>query len=359
MSRHDARMLPRERVFAALEFKAPDVVPLEYHPSPAGCYEHGTGLRRLWEEHPGDFGDARDFPDARPDPRWIGPDGRYCEMRRDEWGVLWRHLIFGIAGHPAERPLDDWAGLARFRTPALPADSGPEFDRERARAAEHRRKFFLKSGWISIFEVMHAVRRFEDVLMDIASDTPEAHLLADLIETYQAGYIRYLLRRGADAIQFGDDFGTQSSLMMDPRTWRHFFKPRYARLVRQVREAGKKVFFHTCGNATTLLPDFAELGLDAIWPQLNAYDEEELAAFCRSSKIAVALHPDRGGLMTAGGPEDVRRAVERLAGTFRVAEGGAWFYVEIDAGFPLENVRALIETVGRMRAPQDPLCKIE
>jgi hypothetical protein len=45
----------------------------------------------------------------------------------------------------------------------------------------------------------------------------------------------------------------------------------------------------------------------------------------------------------------VRRAVGDLAEAFSVADGGAWFYIEIDSGFPFENVRALIESVGRLR----------
>lgn len=343
-------MLPRERVFATLEFRRPDVVPVEYHPSPAGVYEHGPKLRELWERYPGDFGDSRDFAPAAPHPRWIGPDGRYCELRRDEWGVLWKLLIFGVAGHPLERPLDDWEALPRYTTPALPPDRGPEFEVERDRACVHRRRFFLKSGWISLFEVMHAVRRFEDVLMDLGTDSTEIHRLADIITDYQSGVIRHLLKRGADAIQFGDDFGTQTSPIVSPKIWKRFFKPRYLRLMQPVHEAGKKVFFHTCGQGRMLFDDLAEMGVHAIWPQLNAYDTHDLARACRDLKMAIALHPERGRLMVSGTPEQVRREVRRLADAFAVMDGGAWFYIEIDSGFPFENVQALIESVGMLRS---------
>jgi len=342
-------MLPRERVFAALDFSKPDVVPLEYHPSPAGAYEHGERLRALWERYPGDFGDHRDFPLAKPDPRWIAPDGRYREVRRDEWGVLWQHLIFGVAGHPLERPLDDWSNLVRFAPPPPPAASGREFAAEQQRARAHQRTFFLKSGWISILEVMHALRRFDDVLMDIGADTVEVNRLADLITEHQLGVVHYLLKRGVDAVQFGDDFGAQSTLILSLKTWRRFFQPRYQRLMEPIHRAGKKVFFHTCGRARMLLEDLAGLGVHAIWPQLNVYDEHELAQTCRSLRMAIALHPDRGSLMIGSAPEQVRQAVERLAGVFAVAGGGAWFYIEIDSGFPFESVQALIESVGRLR----------
>lgn len=347
--RSTASMLPRERVRAAIEFRPVDVAPVEYHPSPAGIWEHGAELRKLWERYPHDFGSTAEFPDCRPEPRFVGPGGRYEELRRDEWGVVWRHLIFGMHGHPLERPLDDWANLKHFRAPAVPPVSGEEFEQERAKALAHMERYYLKSGWISLFEVMHAVRRFEDVLMDLSRDAAEIHALADVIQDYQRRTIRWLLARGVDAIQFGDDFGTSTGLMLSPQVWRRFFRPRYEALFGEVRSAGKAIFFHTCGNNTRILEDLAELGTDVIWPQLTSYGAGELTAFCRRRRIAIEIHPDRGDLMQRGQPEEVAAKVRRLAEEFGVMEGGGWFYVEIDAGFPPRNVAALIETIGEMR----------
>jgi hypothetical protein len=337
-------MLPRQRVFAALEFRPPDAVPLEYHSSPAGFYAHGERLRELWTRFPDDFGPADRFRICAPGADCVDREGRYCEVRRDDWGVVRRSLTFGTPGLPIERPLDDWRAVAAFRPPAVPA-----LARGRERASAHQRRFFLKSGWISLFELMHALRRFEDVLVDIASDRPEIHRLADELTEYHLKYIHGLLDRGADAIQFGDDFGTQSGLILSPKMWRAFFKPRYRRLMRVVRDAGKKVFFHSCGRVSDLFEELVDLGVDAIWPQLNAYDERRLADFCRQAKVAIALQPDRGHLMIESTPEAVRRYVWRLAEVFAVDRGGAWFYVEIDQGFPWENIAALTETVACMR----------
>jgi len=342
-------MPPRERVLRALEFRAPDVVPVEYHASPAGSYEHGEKLHELWARYPEDFGDSQRFPRAAPEARWIDAAGRYEEVRRDEWGVVWKYLIYGVAGHPLERPLDDWANLDGYTLPAPPARAGAAFERERARAAAHQRQWFLKSGWVSIFEVLCAVRRFEDALMEIGTGESEINRLADKITEYHEGRIAYLLDRGVDAVQFGDDFGTQWALMMSPGTWRRFFRPRFERLMAPVLKSGKTVFFHLCGRNAGILDDLAELGVHAIWPQLNAYPPGWLAQWSRSAKVAVAVHPDRGDLMARATPDEVRKTVRRLADEFRMAEGGGWFYIEIDSGFPWDNVKALIEEVGRLR----------
>lgn len=86
--------------------------------------------------------------------------------------------------------------------------------------------------------------------------------------------------------------------------------------------SGWTVLFHTCGRIRPLFEDLAEPGVDAIGPQLNLYDLDELAAFSRAHRIALAPHPDRGG---------------------------SWFYVEIDAGFPFENVEALSTSIAQVR----------
>ena len=124
-----------------------------------------------------------------------------------------------------------------------------------------------------------------------------------------------------DAIQFGDDFSTQTDLMMSLTTWRRFFKPRYEVLMKPIREAGKKIFFHTCGCGMKLLPELADLKVHAIWPQLDVYDHGELSRRCREARIAVALHPNRWDLMVRSTPHKVAAAVLRITEDFSVADG--------------------------------------
>jgi hypothetical protein len=342
-------MLPRERVEAAFAFCRPDRVVVEHCPSPTGLYEHGERLRDLWRRSPQDFGDLSDLPINGPDPRWITGDGTYRERRRDAWGVLWEHNIFGAAGHPIDRPFDDWAGLSGYVPPPMPPVAGSEFDEARRRATRHRQRYFLKDGWISIFETMHALRRFEDVLMDIETGTREINRLADIVTERCLASVRYMLARGVDGIQIGDDFGTQGGLIVSRRTWRRFFAPRYRALVDAIHAGGVAAMHHTCGLAWDLVADLADVGMDSLWPQADLYDAGALAARCRDLGLAVCIHPDRGHLMTNGSPDEVRRRVFGLAEAFRPDEGGSWFYIEIDTGFPFENIKALFESIAELR----------
>lgn len=342
-------MKPRDRVIAALNFAPPDVIPLECHPSPAGMYEHGAKLQALFRDHPNDFADFSNVPLAAPDPQFIGPDGSYSELRTDAWGVTWRYLIFGVWGHPERRPLDDWDNLKTWQPPPPPSPSGPAFEAVRAANAKHREQYYLKAGWGGIFETLHSLRRFEDVLMEIALNTREINYLADQITEYQAETLKYVLATGVDGLQLGDDFGTQEALMLSRHTWQRFFGPRYEKLLIPAREAGVDLFFHTCGQVCELLPDLADLGVRALWPQINLFDWPSFAARCRTLGLAIALHPERSHVLTFGTPDDVRRHIQRLVEAFRPQEGGSWFYVEIDNGFPWENVQALFAAIADYR----------
>jgi len=344
-------MLPRERILAALAFERPDVVPLQIAAMAGGLHEHGRKLVELIQACGHDFGefDWLTVPEPPP-PEDYDPDGRYHAIKTDAWGTTWEYRIFGIWGHPLVWPLDDMAKLAEYAPPEAPASTGPEVEAEKADTARHRERYYHLAGGGAIFEKLCSVRRFEDVLMDIELDTPEINRLADLIAEHCAACVARALAIDADAVAFGDDFGTQRGPIVSPRTWRRFFKPRYQALLAPIVRADKSVFFHSCGQIDWMLDDLREIGVRAIWPQLPLFDLPELARRCRQLGLAVQLHPDRGDLMQRGTPADVRDYVLRMIDAMGTMEGGSWLYVEIDPGFPWANVEALFDVARELRS---------
>lgn len=343
-------MTPRQRVLAALSWTAPDVVPLRIFPAPGGLYEHGRKLADLIRECGHDFGplDHVELPPPPP-PEDFDPDGSYHAFKTDAWGTTWEYRIFGIWGHPVKWPLDDWSKLDAYRAPAPPPCAGDHLEAARAQAAAHRQRYYLLHGGGSLFEKLHSVRRFEDVLMDILHDAPEVNRLTDLIADNVEAHVRRALALGADGVTFGDDFGTQTALLLSPDTWRRFFKPRYQVLFEPVKAAGKHVLFHSCGKIGPILEDLREIGVDVIWPQLTAFDLPELAAQCRDLGLTVELHPDRGELMQRSRPAAIKDYVHRVLDAFGTLDGGSWLYLEVDPGFPWDNVEALFEVAMELR----------
>jgi hypothetical protein len=271
-------------------------------------------------------------------------NGEYYEERTDEWGVHWGYRIFQIQGHPLTRPLDNLSNLDTYKLPPV-QHSYPGFAEE---VAEHQEKYFCMKGMITLFEKMTSLRLFEDVLMDMCMDTPEINRMADMLVDYYMKGIDNLIAAGVDCVEFGDDFGTQTGLMISPQIFKDFLKPRYVKMIRKVKAAGIKVHFHSCGANTDLLEDIADMGIDGYWPQLTSYNLEDLAVFLKKKKIAIALH-FRGEIMNFGTPEEVREKVIKTAEIFDIKNGGGWFYLEVDDGFPYENTKTLFETVDDIR----------
>lgn len=334
----------RKRVFDAFDFIKPDKVPVEHHPSTRGYFDYGEKMRDLFKRFPGDFGDMSNIAIPVIPEGCFDENGEYYEERTDEWGVHWAYRIFQIQGHPLNRPLDDLNKLDTYKLPPV-QHSHPGFTEE---VADHKNKYFCMKGMITLFEKMTSLRLFEDVLMDMYMNTPEINRMADMLVDYYMKGINNMIRAGVDCVEFGDDFGTQTGLMISPEIFNGFLKPRYMKMIDKVKSAGMKVHFHSCGANTNLLEDIADMGIDAYWPQLTSYNLEELAAFLKKKKIAIALH-FRGEIMNFGTPAEVRAKVIETAEIFDIKNGGGWFYLEVDDGFPYENTKTLFETVDEIR----------
>jgi hypothetical protein len=112
-----------------------------------------------------------------------------------------------------------------------------------------------------------------------------------------------------------------------------------------IKQAGLHIHFHSCGRVLNLFDDFKDLGINSVWLQMPVYDMVELRNACKEYRFAAALHPDRAHTMTNGTPDDVRELVLTINEVFKPRDGGSWFYIETDTGFPFENIKTLVETV--------------
>lgn len=326
-------MTSRERVRAAMHFTAPDRIPIQYYYSPVGYYEHGDKLNRLYAGLPGDFSPHADVPVPFIPPEDTAK-GYYHAFRRDAWGTLWEYRIFGVAGIPYEFPLADERMIDGYRLPPVPlppvyTDDG----------------FYHQYGAGSLFERLIELRPEADVLCDMISGDKKISRLADRITDYNTALTENAVRAGADGIAFGDDYGTQRALVMSPSLFRSFILPRLREIFAPAVRAGMDIHFHSCGYVRDILPDLSSIGVTSVWLQLPAYDMNELASLCRSLGLAVAVHTDRAGTMTSGSPGQVRDLVLREYDTFGLYNGGGWFYIEADNGFPFENIEALVGTL--------------
>ena len=336
-------MTSRERMLCAFEFAAPDKIPVVYHPSPAGLYTHGQRLLDLFNEYPPD--NPVNF-DSLPVPPagTVDATGKYHEIRTDEWGTEWEHLIYGVWGHPKNYPFNSWdEGNAKYEFPPIPLQ-------DKSMIAEQQKEYLVFSGWPSIFERLCALRPIDQTLMDILTEDPALLRFLDRLVDYWLTAIDDIIDAGADVVMFGDDWGTQTAPIIPPALFRKIFLPRYAQMMAPLKAAGRKIFFHTCGYLDGTLDDLIGLGIDGLWPQIGFLERNpSLFDKCAQNKVALYLHSDRQYLIPRGTPEEIEASIKSYAEKYHALQGGAIFYVEIENDAPFENVKTLIEAIDRWR----------
>jgi len=338
----------RERVINAFNFKKLDRPAVQYAYFGPGYYEHGEKLNDLYERYPGDFGGFTRQPIPVIPPENFDSEGNYHVFAKDEWGANWEYRVYGMMGHALDFPLQTYEDMAGYNFPPLPdyTRGGAAFDGLKNHFAELKKEYFAFSGAGGDFlQRMSAIRGFDQFLIDIFEDSAEINMFLDRLTDYYLESILALIKAGAEGVAFGDDYGTQNGLILSKELFRHAIKPRLKRLMDPIKQSGLHIHFHSCGRVLDLFGDFRDLGVDSVWLQLPAYGLAELYDACREYNFASALHPDRAFTMTHGTPDEVRELVLALNEVYKPKDGGSWFYIETDTGFPFENIKTLVETV--------------
>jgi len=203
-------------MLSALEFRNPDKIPVIYHPSTAGLHVHGKKLLDLFNAFPPDNPISFDSI-PKPDSGTITPDGEYHELKTDDWNTEWEFRIFGIQGHPRRYPFANWAEAEKFVFPPFEITPG-----QKQKQLETKKEYLTFGCGGSIFEKLHALRPFDEVLMDIFTGDPALMRFLDRLVEYWEQVIAANLEAGTDVICFGDDWGMQTSPLVSPELFRKF-----------------------------------------------------------------------------------------------------------------------------------------
>ena len=83
-------------------------------------------------------------------------------------------------------------------------------------------------------------------------------------ETFEEPMMRMIMKTKPEIVMCGDDYGYNSGLQMNVKSWRKFIKPILARYVQMAHDGDAKFILHSCGDLHEIFPDFVEIGLDGV-----------------------------------------------------------------------------------------------
>lgn len=189
----------------------------------------------------------------------------------DAWGVtmIWEE------GQPGTMPSEDPELLAcpditewrKYITPPRikewDFDFGPAFAQKEAALAQGKFPMcFMPCG---VFEESHHILGFEECLVSLLAEPDDMHDLIDELFQFKKDLIEVRLNSWQPEIfLLHDDFGSKDSLLMQPETWREYFKEGYRELCKMIHDGGAYVMIHSDSKNDLIAADMEEIGID-IW----------------------------------------------------------------------------------------------
>ncbi|HYN01434.1 MAG TPA: uroporphyrinogen decarboxylase family protein [Vicinamibacteria bacterium] len=345
-------MNPRERWRAVLEGRTPDRVPCDYW----GTAEVTERLKReldcpteraLWERlsidkcihiapvHPG-----------------AGESDWHMQSLFSIWGVGTvdvPHEGGGVYREAVSFPLASAGSVADVERFAWPRPDALDYSGLRALCAEWRDHPIL-CGSSEPFYLYCRLRGMEQALLDLVENPALAEAILEHIFLFDEGVLTRILAEVGSEIDFvylAEDLGTQKSLIVSPRTFRRFLKPRLEKLCALVHSRGVRVFHHDDGAMRPLLPDLVEAGIDLLNPLQWRCPGMEREALAREFGTRVAFHGgvDNQQTLPFGTPSDVRAEVLENLRIFRDCRYVVAPCHNIQAVTPTANIVALYEAV--------------
>jgi len=204
---------------------------------------------------------------------------------------------------------------------------------------------------VGILQTASQLRGYDKLFMDFAINPESAHAFLDRISSIiNEMYRQYLNVVGpyVQVVVITDDQGTQNSLMVSPKMFREFIKPRLKSLIDTIKAtADVKVLMHCDGAILKIIPDLIEIGVDILNPiqtVVKGFDDTQALKEQFGDQICFHGGIDVQQVLPNASPEEVHQEVARRRSD--LGRSGGYIIApchNINVDIPVENVTAMFD----------------
>jgi uroporphyrinogen decarboxylase len=346
-------MSPRQRVLAALAHKKTDRAPANYqaHQDVTDRLLQRLGLRKLEELLRFFEVEMRRiwFSYAQPE---TGPDDE--GYMRNFWGL--RYDPAKAEGDPAKRvfPFDERTTVDDVHAHGWPSPDALDYSGIREQCEKHWGTYATYgSPWCPFFHEVGWLIGQERFFVWMHTKPDVVDAIIDCMVSYEVEVTRRFLEACAgklDIAFFGNDFGSQRSLVLSPAMWERFLREPLKRFFDVSRDFGCIVMKHSCGAVRDIIPAMIEDGVQALDPVQVRAAGMDFAGLVRDFGSRLAFH---GGVDTQrtlpfGTTEEVRAQVRAYRELTR--DGGGYIMTgsqDLIEDIPLDNILAMYDENAR------------
>lgn len=345
--------MDRSNLLRAVHFDTPEYIPVVFHINLA-CWDHypRDALADLVCTHP------RLFPEGVPAfvregepvpyPPWCRKDSPWI----DPWGCCWETSVSGYMGSVTRHPLADWDDLAGYVPPDPDRTTHwypVEWEKGKGPCGGSIGFFdCLRSGEIGhghTFLKLIDILGYEKTLFALSDDDPRVHTLLNMLEEFNYGLVRrFIDYADVEWLGYAEDLGMQHGPLLSPGLFRKYIMPSYHRIMAPADEHGAVIHMHSDGDIKALADDLLALPIRVLNLQDRVNGLVWIAGTLKG-RVAIDLDIDRQHVTPSGTPAEVREYVGDILRQLADPAGGLILTFGLYPGTPLENVRALMDTL--------------
>lgn len=353
----------RERVLAVLAHREPDRVPryAGLDPEVREEAQRRTGAENLAEHWSWDIAHVG-FRRPDPLPDLMARFGRYFAHIDHEWVLDWSLAKYppewGVATRPAHMlslaapvsPMVPFTTVAELEAYPFPDYVGEwqhdHLEGEVQRLKDEGYPVSAHIGWI--FQTAWTLRSEEQLFADFYENPEFVDYLLTRITEIRVAMATRFAQAGVDMVHLNDDIGGQHRMILSPRMWRQWLKPKLAEVIEAVHGVDPSIHFryHSDGYYLPVIEDLIDIGVSClvtVQPEANdIYEIKKRFGDRVSIDGTIGLQSE----LRNGTPEDVRAKVRRQCEGLMA--GGGWIASPgngVTADIPFENLDAMFKAL--------------